>query len=116
MMADDDEFFIFQFGTSTSSTDSNCSFLGTKMADKCVDVFHCGTNAPGWLLGGHPTNASQQAVWKTVCFSWDNNCCYFKGHIQVRECKDFFVYHLKELRVKYLRYCGNDTNVHDANY
>lgn len=97
-----------------SLTQSIVLIIGTKMADKCVDVYHCGTNAPGWLYGGHPTKASHQAVWKTVCFSWAKNCCYFKDHIQVRECGDFFVYHLRELRVKYLRYCGNDTALEDS--
>ncbi|KXJ07980.1 uncharacterized protein LOC110249594 [Exaiptasia diaphana] len=80
---------------------------GNKMADRCVPVFHCGTHAPGWLLGGHPTNATRHPVIKDVCFNWQGNCCFFRGQILVRQCGDFFIYNLRKIRFKYLRYCGN---------
>jgi hypothetical protein len=82
------------------------------MADRCVPRFHCGTHAPGWLLDGHPVNASSHAVNGEVCFHWKDSCCYFKQEILVRECEGYFVYKLKRNDIKYLRYCGNDTIAH----
>ena len=38
---------------------------GDRMADKCVPQFHCGTDAPGWLNGTHPTVA-EGVVTRTV--------------------------------------------------
>ena len=39
------------------------------MADKCVLLRRCGTSAPGWLNGAHPTVA-EGVVNRQVCYSW----------------------------------------------
>jgi len=79
---------------------------GNKMADTLVLKYHCGTNAPGYLTGGHPTVA-QGAVSRRVCFHWSSNSCYFSTDIRVRNCGAFYVYELSKPPSCHLRYCGN---------
>lgn len=81
---------------------------GVAMSTKCVDTMRCGANAPGWLQGGHP-RVSEGVVTRQVCYHWDNNCCYFKNNIQVKNCKGYFVYKLERPPAYKLRYCGNGT-------
>lgn len=84
---------------------------GVAMSTKCVDTMRCGANAPGWLQGGHP-RVSEGVVTRQVCYHWDNNCCYFKNNIQVKNCKGYFVYKLERPPAYKLRYCGNGTGKH----
>ncbi|XP_078356255.1 transmembrane protease serine 9-like isoform X2 [Oculina patagonica] len=79
---------------------------GIRMPDQCVPTFHCGTHAPGWLSGAHPTVA-EGAVQRKVCFHWSNNCCKWSKYIQVRNCGGFFVYELSDTPTCSLRYCGD---------
>lgn len=79
---------------------------GTRMATSCVTKSRCGTHAPGWLSGSHPTVAQGiQSV--KVCFHWSSNCCQWSTNIRVRNCGGFFVYELKKPPACHLRYCGN---------
>ncbi|XP_078382738.1 uromodulin-like [Oculina patagonica] len=83
---------------------------GTKMPTSCVPTEHCGTDAPGWLNGTHPTVAEGK-VTRQVCFNWRNNCCTWTINIQVRNCGDFFVYCFNGTPPEHqchLRYCGTD--------
>lgn len=80
------------------------------MANKCVPINHCNTNAPGWLNGSHPQNEDEGEVMRTVCFHWKNDCCHWKTQIKVRICGGFYLYYLKKnaLGDKFnYRYCGN---------
>ena len=79
---------------------------GNGMPTSCVSTHRCGTHAPGWLDGNHPTVA-QGIVSAKVCFHWSNNCCRWSTYIRVRNCDGFFVYELKKPPVCHLRYCGN---------
>ncbi|XP_078354329.1 pancreatic secretory granule membrane major glycoprotein GP2-like isoform X3 [Oculina patagonica] len=82
---------------------------GTLMANKCVPVRRCGTNAPGWLNGSHPQDEKEGEVNRTVCFHWKNDCCHWRTQIKVRYCGEFFLYYLKRDPwggCSY-RYCGN---------
>ena len=79
---------------------------GDRMADKCVPVRHCGTYAPGWLSGAHPTIA-EGVVTRRVCFSWSYICCDWYENIRVKNCGGYFVYELPRLYSWYARYCGN---------
>ena len=81
---------------------------GDRMADKCAPVDHCGTYAPGWLNGEHPTVA-EGVVTRRVCYHypWSRNCCYPSNNITVRNCGAFFVYKLQKTPFCNLRYCGN---------
>ena len=79
---------------------------GNKMPDSCVSKYYCGTHAPGWLTGGHPTVA-QGAVSRKVCFHWSSGCCQWSRYIRVRNCGAFYVYYLSATPACNLRYCGN---------
>ena len=76
------------------------------MPDTCVPKQRCGTHAPGWLSGGHPTVA-EGAVKRKVCFHWSSGCCQFSSNIQVRNCGAFYVYKLSPPPACSLRYCGD---------
>ena len=79
---------------------------GNQMPESCVKERHCGTHAPGWLNGSHPTMADG-AVKRKVCFHWSNNCCRWSTIIDVRNCGGFYVYKLSRPPACTLRYCGN---------
>lgn len=79
---------------------------GKQMATSCVAIKHCGTLAPGWMNGSHPTVA-EGATAVQVCFHWAMNCCHRPSTIRVRNCSGFYVYELKKPPQCSLRYCGN---------
>ena len=80
---------------------------GTQMADSCVNMYHCGTESPGWLNGNHP-DLTDGAVKRQVCFSSFDNCCYHSNEITVQHCGGFYVYKLERQSSHCnLRYCGN---------
>ena len=65
-----------------------------QIPDSCQNPWTCGTQAPGWLQGGHPSLEDGVAM-RNVCFSWNGNCCFTKVQAQVRLCYGFFVYKLQ---------------------
>ena len=80
------------------------------MATSCVSTNHCGTHAPGWLNGAHPTVADSQ-VTRQACFHYFSTCCVWSINIQVRNCGDYFVYYINRTPLEHtchLRYCGAD--------
>jgi len=77
------------------------------MPDQVVPTHHCGTHAPGWLNGLHPTVA-EGAVKRKVCFHWSSNPCYWYRDIRVRNCGGYYVYELWRTPTCHLRYCGNN--------
>ena len=79
---------------------------GTQMADSCVNMYHCGTESPGWLNGTHP-DLNDGAVRRQVCFSSFDNCCHHSNEITVQHCGGFYVYKLERQSHCNLRYCGN---------
>ena len=74
-----------------------------------VAIHHCGTHAPGWMHGQHPTK-DDGSVKRKVCFNWSNNVCLWNIEISVRNCGAFYVYQLPRIPYCYLRYCGNQTH------
>uniref|UniRef100_A0A672QKQ0 Uncharacterized LOC107595185 n=1 Tax=Sinocyclocheilus grahami TaxID=75366 RepID=A0A672QKQ0_SINGR len=76
-----------------------------QMPDTCVDEYSCGTHAPLWLNGGHPT-VEDGVVTRDVCGHWDNNCCYFQSNpIKVKACPgDYYVYEF--VSPTYIIYCS----------
>ena len=76
------------------------------MPSSCPPKRRCGTHAPGWLNGSHPSVADG-AVQRQVCYHWSSGCCQWQNDIQVRNCGGFYVYKLKPTRFCSLRYCGN---------
>ncbi|KAL9973095.1 hypothetical protein ACROYT_G019507 [Oculina patagonica] len=79
---------------------------GTMMPTSCVPTSKCGTDAPGWLQGRHPST-SEGVIQAKVCFHWNSNCCHWSSLIRVRNCGAFYVYQLVQSPQCSLRYCGN---------
>ena len=79
---------------------------GDQIPEECVPTGRCGTWAPGWLNGRHPT-VEEGIVTREVCYHWNNKGCYWKNDIRVRNCGNYYVYELQPPPVCNLRYCGN---------
>ena len=78
---------------------------GTMMPTSPVPIRYCGTHAPGWMNGKHPSK-NEGAVSRKVCFHWSNNVCLWNIQITVRNCGSFYVYKLPRTPNCSLRYCG----------
>ncbi|KAK3717103.1 hypothetical protein QZH41_016134 [Actinostola sp. cb2023] len=79
---------------------------GTRMPTSKVPINRCGTHAPGWMVGPHPSSA-QGIVNRKVCFHFFGRPCQWSQNIQVRNCGAFYVYRLYKTPTCWLRYCGN---------
>ena len=79
---------------------------GDRIPDKCVLNYRCGTKHPGWLNGIHPT-ITEGVVTRTVCYSYDRDCCKVSTIIKVKNCSSYYVYELPRTPYQYSRYCGN---------
>ncbi|CAH1247198.1 DMBT1 [Branchiostoma lanceolatum] len=68
----------------------------------------CGTRAPMWMDGTHPT-AADGAVSRQVCaYSGSSNPCRFSETIQVKACPaGYYVYRLPRPRACSSAYCGD---------
>ncbi|KAF7705339.1 hypothetical protein HF521_020625 [Silurus meridionalis] len=78
-----------------------------QMPELCVKKEHCGTHAPLWLVGGHPRKRDG-IVTRKVCGHWGNNCCAFKSPpIQVKACKNYYVYKFVQPLTCHLAYCAD---------
>ncbi|XP_078700188.1 uncharacterized protein LOC144926973 isoform X2 [Branchiostoma floridae x Branchiostoma belcheri] len=68
----------------------------------------CGTHAPVWMQGRHPT-VEEGAVTRTVCAFWDRNDCNWSWKIKVLSCPGgYFVYKLRKPTECLLAYCTTD--------
>uniref|UniRef100_A0A8C2AVC8 ZP domain-containing protein n=1 Tax=Cyprinus carpio TaxID=7962 RepID=A0A8C2AVC8_CYPCA len=83
-----------------------------QMPDTCVDMLSCGTHAPLWLNGGHPT-VEDGVVTRDVCGHWSNNCCYFQSNpIKVKACPGgYYVYEFVRPSACSLAYCADARNI-----
>ncbi|XP_078692141.1 oncoprotein-induced transcript 3 protein-like [Branchiostoma floridae x Branchiostoma belcheri] len=70
-------------------------------------IHRCGTDAPMWMNGTHPSVADG-VVSRQACAYWSNNPCHWSETIQVKACSDgFYVYQLPAPSAGCsLAYCG----------
>uniref|UniRef100_A0A4X2JR74 ZP domain-containing protein n=2 Tax=Vombatus ursinus TaxID=29139 RepID=A0A4X2JR74_VOMUR len=86
---------------------------GVRIPEKCVSVNRCGTDAPVWLNGTHPSK-EEGIVSRTACAHWSNNCCLWNMVVKVKACTGgFYVYKLNATPACNLAYC-TDPNTADA--
>ncbi|CAG5929048.1 unnamed protein product [Menidia menidia] len=84
-------------------------FLGQNNAqipDKCVPAYSCGTHAPMWIDGAHPT-LSDGIVTRPVCPSFGGSCCANPlKPIDIKLCYgQYYVYKLTKPTICALAYC-----------
>ncbi|KAK3583345.1 hypothetical protein CHS0354_038958 [Potamilus streckersoni] len=82
------------------------SNAGGQMPESCVQPYHCGTHAPIWMNGAHPTVA-EGIVTREACGNIAGTCCMYKTNIKVKNCGvKGFVYELQPTRGCSLAYCA----------
>ena len=79
--------------------------IGGAMPEKCTSARYCGTHGSGWLKGSHP-NLIGQKISRTVCFSWNGNCCLVQTSVEVINCGQYYIYNLPNTPVCHYAYCA----------
>ena len=75
------------------------------MPESPPSLFSCGTDAPGWLNGTHPTVA-EGIVERQICFHWaGDTCMWSRDNARVLNCGEYFIYELPDRRECRLAYC-----------
>ncbi|XP_041942745.1 pancreatic secretory granule membrane major glycoprotein GP2 isoform X3 [Alosa sapidissima] len=82
--------------------------MSVQIPEVCVPTQRCGTDAPLWLDGPHPS-LEDGIVTRSVCGHWSKNCCHFKSSsIQVKTCPgNYSVYELVAPSGCSLAYCAD---------
>ncbi|XP_019624993.1 PREDICTED: uncharacterized protein LOC109470471 [Branchiostoma belcheri] len=66
----------------------------------------CGTDAPMWMSGQHPSVADGE-ISRQACAYWGSNPCQWSTTIRVKACSaGYYVYKLPRTPVCHLGYCG----------
>ena len=82
-------------------------FFGGNMPESKIDPYHCGTIAPIWMNGTHPTVADGIVNRKAcVNFMGRRKGCFIAIPIRVKNCSGFYVYYLKPASGCYMAYCA----------
>ncbi|CAH1224628.1 ADAMTS9 [Branchiostoma lanceolatum] len=79
--------------------------------ERPLSTHHCGTHAPVWMKGRHPT-VEERAVTRTACAFWGNDECHWSWEIDVMACPgDYYVYKLQKPTHCNLAYCTTYANL-----
>jgi cysteine-rich repeat protein len=78
---------------------------GTVMPVAAPTIYSCGTDAPGWMMGGYPT-PDEGIVVRTACFAWFGDPCAWSNEISVLNCGEYYVFKLPTPPDTCLRYCA----------
>ena len=83
------------------------SEVGGTLPDSKIDPGHCGTIAPIWMRGQHPS-AADGIVDRVACVNFNGmlNGCLVVINIKVKNCNGFFVYHLQPPHGCAASYCA----------
>ena len=85
--------------------------VGGRMPETKITKYHCGTFAPIWMRGSHPSVANG-TVRRTACINFNelDDGCLPLG-IEVKNCNDsYFVYHLVRTLGCPMAYCAGMVN------
>ncbi|XP_019633198.1 PREDICTED: von Willebrand factor D and EGF domain-containing protein-like isoform X3 [Branchiostoma belcheri] len=91
-----------------------------KIPEACVAPHHCGTLAPIWLNGEHPTDDTYVTRIGCINQGRPGDCCTDEVDIGVKKCTDedgatFYVYRLTATPGCDIAYCGGDYVTCEAN-
>ena len=78
---------------------------GAMMATYCIPHLSCNAHMAGWINGSLPLLFSIP-VSSTVCFHWNQNCCYISYRAEIMKCWGFYVYKLQKPSDSRARHCG----------
>ena len=94
------------------------SYAGGKMPTSRVNPYQCGTVAPIWLRGKHPSAYKNVTVQACTNFFNLSNGCYQPFDVQIRKCSGsppFFVYYLRPTYACEVAYCAGKDTVYSDN-
>ncbi|XP_073541755.1 oncoprotein-induced transcript 3 protein isoform X2 [Phyllobates terribilis] len=86
---------------------------GDAMPTFCIPENHCGTHAPIWLNGSHPSEP-EGIVQRQACASFSNNCCQWNTTVEIKACPGgYYVYRLTKPNVCFHVFCGHFYDICD---
>ena len=89
------------------------SYVGGQMPTSIVSPNHCGTVAPIWLKGNHPSVADGTVTRKACINAFGiNNGCAQSFKVKIRNCSSFYVYFLRPTYSCAVAYCAGKNIFH----